>query len=72
MLARTPRFTCAECAKTEYEPGFVWYHGDPAEGPAYWSDKGVLCSPACAQAHFRARVAAGETPTVPAEPPLPE
>jgi hypothetical protein len=70
MLARTPKFTCLECAKTEFSPSFQWYHDDPTQGPAYWSAKGVLCSSTCAQAHFKALQAAGQTPTTPAEEPF--
>jgi len=70
MLARTPRLLCVECGLAWGQPGFVAYHGDPLEGPAYWSDVGLLCSPRCAGVHFRHRVAEGTLPDKPVECPI--
>ena len=72
MLARTPTFTCIECGRTDAAPGFQWHGGDPTHGPAYWSDRGVLCSPPCALNHYRKREAQGDLPQRPADAPFRE
>ena len=59
MLARTPRHLCIECGLPYGEPGFACYEDVLAHGPAYWSDRGILCGTRCATAHFRARQADG-------------
>lgn len=51
--------TCIECPKTDRDPTFQFYGGLPHQGPAYWSDKGMLCGPACATRHFQRRIADG-------------
>jgi hypothetical protein len=59
MLARTPKPVCIECRRAYGAPGWVFYHGERQEGPAYWSDRGLLCSPGCATTHARKRFAEG-------------
>ncbi len=69
MLQRTPR-TCLECGLSYGHPDFK-YHADRIEnGPAYWSDRGILCSPACSTAHFEKRAKEGDPMREPAPNPL--
>lgn len=70
MLARPETRRCIECGLPFGMPGFSYYHGDIEEGPAYWVDRGVLCSPACSVAHFRRREAEGSLPAMPADNPF--
>jgi len=67
MLARTEKHRCIECGLAYGEPSFS-LHGTSG-GPAYWTDRGVLCSPQCSLAHHRKRAAEGTLP--PAPPPSP-
>ncbi|MDO9337070.1 MAG: hypothetical protein EON95_16770 [Caulobacteraceae bacterium] len=62
MLARTQKPACVECGLAYGAPGFVFYHGEREQGPAYWSDRGLLCSPVCATGHARKRFAEGTMP----------
>lgn len=66
MLARPEKFSCLECGLPFGAATFSYYHGDIDMGPAYWTDRGVLCSPACSIAHFDKRRIDG---TLPASPP---
>ena len=70
MLARPENHRCVECGLAFGEGGFSHYHGKVEEGPAYWSDRGVLCSPACSIAHYRRRSAEGTLPERPSENPM--
>lgn len=71
MLDRTVfRPGCVVCGRPLADPAFAMHGGRPANGPAYWSDRGLLCSLACALAHERQRREAGEPMTEPAENPL--
>ena len=70
MLARTPANTCVECAKPYGAPDFALHGGKASNGPAYWSDRGVLCGAACAESHFRRRIADGTFSGVPSDPPF--
>jgi hypothetical protein len=70
LLARPERHRCIECGTPFGAAGFACYHGILEEGPAYWSDRGILCSPACAGAHHARRVAEGSVPDRPADPPF--
>jgi recombinational DNA repair protein (RecF pathway) len=70
MLARPETKRCVECGTPYGAPQFSYYHGDIAEGPAYWCDRGVLCSPACGLRHFRRRQAEGTLPDRPADDPF--
>ena len=69
MLSRTPTDLCIECGKAYGAPGWIFYHGRRDEGPAYWCDRGLLCSSGCATAQFKMRVAEGTAPTEPAPEP---
>ena len=68
MLARPEKFRCVECGLPYDAEGFH-RHGTE-DGPAYWCDRGVLCSPQCSLAHFRRREAEGTLPTSPAADPF--
>ena len=70
MLARTPRALCVECHKPHGAPGFATQAGRPENGPAYWSDEGLVCSSACATRHVMRRVAEGRPMREPAPNPL--
>ena len=70
MLAKTPRTVCIECGLDYWAPGFSHDHGRPDYGPAYWSDRGLLCSPTCAGDHYRKRVAEGTMPSLPVDCPV--
>lgn len=66
MLARPDTYRCIECGLGSQSPSFVYHYGRVDHGPAYWCDRGVLCSPACAVAHHRRRAAEGTLPDRPA------
>jgi hypothetical protein len=66
MLSRPKTHRCIECGLSSISPAFNWHYGDPTHGPAYWSDRGVLCSPKCAVAHHQRRQAEGTLPDHPA------
>lgn len=70
MLARTPKPACIECGLTYGAPGFAFEKGRREYGPAYWSDRGLLCSPTCANSHVRKRVAEGTMPKGPVDCPV--
>lgn len=70
MLARPETYRCIECGLAFGGPSFAYYHGDIDNGPAYWSDRGVLCSPKCSLVHFEKRRADGTLPTQPAVNPM--
>ena len=70
MLARTPKPVCIECGLAYGAPGFAFHHGEREEGPAYYSDRGLLCSPVCATGHTKKRVAEGTMPKGPVECPV--
>ena len=55
MLKRTQPRTCLECGLAYGHPDFVYHAGRIESGPAYWSDRGLLCSQACSVAHFDRR-----------------
>jgi hypothetical protein len=69
MLSRTPRLACIECNLPIGAPGFIFHAGKRSEGPAYWSDRGILCSSACALTHARRRAADGTSMHEPAPEP---
>ena len=70
MLARPETQRCIECGATFGTLKF-WYHqGKIENGPAYWSDRGILCSPQCSLSHFRRREAEGTLPDRPAPNPF--
>lgn len=70
MLARPDTFRCIECGLPFGSPLFHHYKGDAAKGAAYWSDRGVLCSPGCSLAHHKKRAAEGTVPAAPAPNPM--
>jgi hypothetical protein len=70
MLARPEKYKCIECGLPVGAEGFSLHYGRLENGPAYWSDRGVLCSPACSLAHTRRRAAEGTLPDRPAGNPL--
>ncbi|HEV2558384.1 MAG TPA: hypothetical protein VGU45_07145 [Microvirga sp.] len=70
MLNRLHHTNCIQCGKPYGSPDFTYQAGRIENGPAYWSDRGLLCSAACGQAHTRQRLAAGDPMRDPAENPL--
>ncbi len=70
MLERPGKFRCVECGLSFGAAGFHHHHGMVEDGPAYWCDRGVLCSPACSLAHHRRRAAEGTLPDKPAPDPF--
>ena len=70
MLARPEKHRCVECGTPFGALGFSYYHGNIDNGPAYWSDRGILCSPACSLVHNRKRAAEGTLPDQPAKNPF--
>ena len=70
MLNRLHHTSCVECGKPYGAPEFGYHAGRAEKGPAYWSNRGLLCSPACANEHFKRRAAAGDPMGEPAENPL--
>jgi len=61
---------CIECGLAFGAPAFQYWEGDVANGPAYWCDRGLLCSPECSVAHYRRRRAEGTVPDSPAPDPF--
>jgi poly-beta-hydroxyalkanoate depolymerase len=70
MLARPETRRCIECGLPYTMPGFNYHHGQIENGPVYWSDRGILCSPTCSLAHFKRRGAEGTLPVAPAPNPF--
>jgi hypothetical protein len=70
MLQRPQAPACIECGRPYGHPAFAHHAGRSESGPAYWSDRGLLCSHACATAHFERRVKAGDPMREPAPNPL--
>ena len=70
MLNRTQARTCLECGLPYGHPSFVYEAGRIEKGPAYWSDRGLLCSHACSTAHFERRVREGNPMREPAPHPF--
>lgn len=70
MLARPEARRCVECG-TSYESATFHYHyGRVENGPAYFCDRGILCSPQCSLEHHRRRETEGTLPTEPATDPF--
>ncbi len=46
MLARPETRRCIECGLAYGTDAFGYHEGRIENGPAYWSDRGILCSPA--------------------------
>ena len=70
MLARPEKRRCIECGLALGEPGFALHGGRVESGPAYFTDRGILCSPRCSLAHYRKRAADGTLPAAPADDPF--
>lgn len=70
MLKKAQARACVECGLPYGHPDFGYYSGRIENGPAYWSDRGLLCSHACSSAHFERRVKEGEPMEEPAPNPL--
>ena len=70
MLARPETRRCIECGLPYGMPAFGYYEGRVENGPAYWSDRGILCSPNCSLTHFKRRKAEGTMPDRPAGNPF--
>jgi hypothetical protein len=59
-----------ECGLPYGHTGFVYSAGKIENGPAYWSDRGLLCSHACSTAHFERREKEGDPMREPAPDPF--
>jgi len=70
MLKKTQARTCIECGLPYGHPDFGYHAGRIEDGPAYWSDRGLLCSHACSTAHFEKRLNEGDPMAEPASNPL--
>ena len=70
MLARPEKYRCIECGALYGTDGFSYYEGLIQNGPAYWCDRGLLCSSQCSLTHYRKRAAEGTLPNTPAPNPL--
>jgi hypothetical protein len=70
MLNRPQKRTCVECGLAYGHPDFTYHAGQVQDGPAYWSDQGLLCSHTCSVAHFVRREKDGTPMTEPAPDPF--
>lgn len=70
MLARPDAYNCIECGLNFHAEGFCHHEGIVENGAAYWTDRGLLCSPRCSLAHHLKRAAEGSLPTAPAPDPF--
>ncbi|WP_163269169.1 hypothetical protein [Chelativorans alearense] len=70
MLARPEKYQCIECGKAMGTPDFAYHEGRIEHGPAYWCDRGILCSIQCSLAHHQKRQAEGTQPQRPAPNPF--
>lgn len=59
MLWTNARRACVECGKLSDAEGFGHHYGQRRNGPAYWSDDGLICSPTCVASHVAKRRAEG-------------
>jgi hypothetical protein len=51
MLTRPHQAKCVECGKAYGRPDFEYHYNRIENGPAYWSDRGLLCSIECSMTH---------------------
>ncbi|MFC5584094.1 hypothetical protein ACFPOD_03150 [Nitratireductor kimnyeongensis] len=70
MLARPEKNRCIECGKMFGTPGFAYHEGLIENGPAYWADRGILCSIECSLTHHKKRMAEGTVPEKPVPDPF--
>ena len=70
MLARPERYRCIECGMHYGSEEFALHEGRIENGPAYWCDRGLLCSSQCSLAHFLKRREEGTLQQEPAPNPL--
>ncbi len=70
MLNRPQPRTCVECGLPFGHPDFAYHAGRIENGPAYWSDEGLLCSHGCSTAHFDRREKEGRPMIAPAPNPF--
>lgn len=70
MLARPETRRCIQCGTPFDSPLFSYHQGDVKNGPAYWTDRGVLCSLICSLSHFMMRKAEGTAPSKPTPDPF--
>jgi len=70
MLQRLKPRSCVECGLPYGHPDFCYHSGKIDNGPAYWSDQGLLCSHACSTAHFVRREKEGNPMREPAPEPF--
>ncbi|HEY8381819.1 MAG TPA: hypothetical protein VIL09_06690 [Microvirga sp.] len=70
MLNRLHDSNCIVCGKAYGDPQFGYQYGRIENGPAYWSDRGLLCSIECSMEHRKQRLAAGDPMRDPAPNPL--
>jgi len=70
MLARPDKHRCIECGLPYEAESFALHYGRVENGPAYWCDRGLLCSIECSLAHTRKRMAEGTMPRDPAPDPM--
>ena len=70
MLTKTQPRVCIECGLPYGHASFSYHYGQIGNGPAYWSDRGLLCSHACSMAHFERREKQGDPMREPAPNPL--
>jgi hypothetical protein len=70
MLKKTQARICIECGLPYGHPDFTYHAGRIESGPAYWSERGLLCSHACSTAHFEKRTKEGDPMAEPAPNPL--
>jgi hypothetical protein len=70
MLARAEKHRCIECSLPFGAETFHYYEGIIDNGPAYWSDRGVLCSPQCSLKHHLKRREEGTLAQTPAPDPF--
>ena len=70
MLALPEKYQCIECGLPYGAEGFDLHYGRTTNGPAYWCDRGLLCSPKCSLAHYRKRREDGTLPSQPADSPF--
>ena len=70
MLKRPETYKCIECGLPYGAAGFALHQGRTENGPAYWCDRGLLCSPQCSLTQYRKRAAEGTLPIEPAPNPF--